>query len=569
MLEGIAIRHYTLINELNIEFDSALNVITGETGAGKSIVIDALTMILGQRGNKNNIELGYDRMTVQGVFDIAGNTGLINHLNDMGIEPEENRLILTRTIDKNGRNRCKACGINVTVSELKTIGESLVDIHSQHENNALFEPETQRRLVDAAGGKPTAALLAKASEQAATLKTMAREIREAEKESADLDNKKTIAKHLLSRITEVDPKPNEDIALEKERVILENSEKMFLALAKAEHAFHGDETESGGVLSAIDEIDRAVDTVAAFDDDFVQIKHDLTSASEILYDVSVRLADYAENLAFNPGRLEVVESRLSMIDELKRRFGGSIETVLSEKERLETELERLNSHEDTLLKQKKNYKKVWDSYKKTAKALHDARVEDAKKLKKAIEAELADLAMPKAKLNIHVDFDERLISPHGSDRIQFTIATNPGAAEGSLKKVASGGELSRIMLALKCVFAEKMPKDTLIFDEIDTGISGRTAQTVAEKISRLGQKRQVICITHLPQITAMADEHFRVSKKADDAHTTVSFDKLDEQESLLELSRMLSGAEITETSLNHAKEMIAQSKSIKHFKEPQ
>ena len=564
MLERIAIRHYTLINELNIEFDSALNVITGETGAGKSIVIDALTMILGQRGNKNNIEFGYDRMTVQGVFDITKNSDLINRLNNMGIEPEDHRLILTRTIDKNGRNRCKACGISVTVSELKSIGESLVDIHSQHENNSLFEVDTQRSLVDTAGGKSTASLLAKVSKQAATLKHMAREIRETEKESADLENKKAVTEHLLKRILEVDPKPKEDFALEKERVILENSEKLFLNLSKAEHILHGDETENAGVLSGIDEISHSVDAIAEFDDSFIAVKNDMVSVSETLYDVSVRLTDYAESLEFNPGRLEAVESRLSMIDDLKRRFGDSIETVLIEKVRLETELDRLNSHENTLLKQKKNYKKVWDLYKETAKDLHNARIKDAEKLKKAIEAELADLAMPKAKLNIHIDYDERLISPHGSDRILFTIATNPGASEGSLKKVASGGELSRIMLALKCVFAEKMPKDTLIFDEIDTGISGRTAQTVAEKISRLGQKRQVICITHLPQITAMADAHFRVSKETDDKHTAVSFTKLDEKESLLELSRMLSGAEITETSLNHAKEMISQSKAIKN-----
>ncbi len=564
MLERIAIRHYTLINELNIEFDSKLNVITGETGAGKSIVIDALTMILGQRGNKNNIELGYDRMTVQGVFDIAKNRDLINRLNDMGIEPEDNRLILTRTIDKNGRNRCKACGISVTVSELKIIGESLVDIHSQHENNALFETDTQRRLVDTASGKSTEMLLAKAREQASTLKNMAREIRESEKESADLENKKSIDSHMLKRISEVDPKPNEDIALEKERVILENSEKLFLALAKAKHILLGDESENGGVLSSVDEINRAVDTIAEYDDGFITAKNDMATVSETLYDVSVRLTDYAESLEFSPGRLEAVESRLSMIDDLKRRFGGSIESVLNEKERLETELDRLNSHEDTLLKQKKSYKKVWDSYKETARALHNARVKDAEKLKEAIEAELADLAMPKAKLNINIYYDERLISPHGSDRVLFSIATNPGAAEGSLKKVASGGELSRVMLALKCVFAEKMPKDTLIFDEIDTGISGRTAQTVAEKISGLGQKCQVICITHLPQITAMADAHFCVSKKTDDKHTTVSFTKLDEKERLFELSRMLSGAEVTETSLNHAKEMISQSKTIKN-----
>lgn len=563
MLKSLSIRNYALIEKVDIEWNDNLNVITGETGAGKSIVIDALTLILGQRGNKQNIRRGADKMTVQGVFDVSENEPAEKMLSEMAVDVDDGELIITRSIDVRGKNVCRANGFAVTVGQLRSIGELLVDIHSQHENNKIFQNDTQRRLLDAYGGENIASLLKKTAAQSEDLKKLNREIREQERDERELERQKEIYSFELKDIQKAELQPDEDTILEKERRILENGERLFSAAEEAYHALNGDETDDDGILSELSDVRNNISLIAEIDERFEGYPSRLSSAANELNDAAEELRDYLDTLDFDPGRLNAVEKRLTVIDRLCKKYGASVNDVIAYGESIQKKLDALENHDDILREKKKDYKKRWKKYRMTAAELHSQREKAAFNLKREMEKELADLAMPRADFQIVIEEDKNIIAPWGNDRITFMISVNPGIAPQELKKVASGGEISRIMLAVKCIFGELDHIETMIFDEIDTGISGRTAQVVAEKIMTLSRKRQIICITHLPQITAMADRHFRVEKSMDDASVEVEFNTLERDESAEELARMLSGAEITKTSLEHAKELLDSAKREK------
>ena len=562
MLKRISIANYALIDKLEVDFDDRLNVITGETGAGKSIVIDALTLILGQRGNRKNIRAGAGKLSVQGVFEIDPEGPVAKKLSDMAIPVEDRTLILNRSLTQNGRNTCRINGFAVTVAQLKAIGQDLVDIHSQHENNSLFQAAAQRRLLDAWGGGEVAELLSQTRQQAERLKELSRQIKAQAQNDRELARQKQVLAFEIKDIEEAHLRAGEDEKLEKEQRILENSEMLFSQVETGRQLLNGRDDDTDGMLSQLSEVQRIVGRLSQFDDAFKPYQAALETASAELSELAIELASYQEDLNFEPGRLDEVEKRLSLIDSLKRKYGDTVEEIIAYGAHLNEQYDNLAHHDDRLNAMKKEYAELWKAYRQTARALHEKRIQAAKSLEAAIEGQLADLAMPRARFVISVEEDEQIIAPWGNDQVNFKISVNPGTPIRLLKEVASGGEISRIMLAIKCIFGRYDRVETMIFDEIDTGISGRTAQVVAEKILQLSRERQVITITHLPQIAAMGTTHYKVSKEETSEGTISQMRMLTDEERIREIAQMLSGSDITDAAIANARALLQQ--SMKH-----
>ncbi len=567
MLLNIMIKNYALIDRLNIDLDQGLNVITGETGAGKSIVIDALTLLLGHRGNKSNIRHGANKMIVQGLFDIEHNKGVWTKLREFGIEPEDNRLILTRELDLRGKNICRADGMIITVAQLREIGDTLIDIHGQHEHQSLFQRENHRQLLDSFGGDQTEGLLAKVGEDAVKLKTLIEEIRSLEKDEREIERQKEMFQYELHEISQAALIPGEEATLESEKRILTNSEHLFRSANEAYQVLNGDEnTYRQALLSELSELGDRISEIAKIDESFSSYEAIVESAYQELENLSFEIRSYIDHIDFDMANLDEVEKRLGIINNLKRKYGGSIEEILDYGKRLEGQLSHLVNRDEQMEAFQKEYRKILKDYEENAEKLHQTRVRAGQVFKKALEGELKDLAMEKTVVQVEITREKKLISPKGQDQIEFLIAVNPGIPPKPLRKIASGGEISRIMLSIKSIFGDKDRIQTMIFDEIDTGISGRTAQAVAEKIFELSKTHQIICITHLPQIASMADKHFRVEKTTDESSVEVDFSALEQDERTRELARMLSGAEVTQTTLDHAKEMLEMTKKLKMTK---
>ena len=567
MLLNIMIKNYALIERLNIDLDQGLNVITGETGAGKSIVIDALTLLLGHRGNKSNIRHGENKMVVQGLFDIEGNKGVWAKLGEFGIEPEDNRLILTRELDIRGKNVCRADGMIITVAQLRAIGDTLIDIHGQHEHQSLFQRENHRQLLDDFGGKPSEELLAAVAEDAARLKILNHKLRSLEKDERELERQKEMFQFELKEIRGAALKTGEEGALEAEKKILTNSEQLFRSANEAYQVLNGDGSDyENALLSSLTELSNKIAEIAKIDENFASYEAVVESAYQEMENLSFEIRSYIDNIDFDMANLDEVEKRLSVINNLKRKYGGSIEEILAYGDTLEERLSGLVNRDEQMAEYQKQYKKFLKDYEQRAEALHELRIQSGQIFKKALEKELKDLAMEKTVVQVEMTRERKLISPKGQDQVEFLIAVNPGIPPKPLRKIASGGEISRIMLSIKSIFGDRDRIQTMIFDEIDTGISGRTAQAVAEKIFELSKTHQIICITHLPQIASMADKHFMVEKKADEASVEVSFGPLDKAAREKELARMLSGAEVTQTTLDHAREMLEMTQKLKMTK---
>lgn len=555
MLQRIFIKDYALIEELNVELDEGLNVITGETGAGKSIVIDALTLLLGYRGDKNNIRQGADKMVVQGLFAIPENKEVKALLSDYGIDPLPDELLLTRQMDRRGRNVCRADSIMLSVSQLRTIGNHLIDIHGQHEHQSLFQKENHRQLLDDFAGDKVNTLRRQISNQANQLKTLAGQIRSLEKDERELNRQKEMMLHESNEIKKASLEPNEEELLLSEKKVLENSEHLYNAASEAYSLLSGDEDMHRGITADLAELIAKINVLIAIDETFANMLPIAENALTELDSFAFELNSYIDNIDFDMSNLDEVEKRLAQIGELKRKYGGSVQEIIDYGKAVEDKIESLLNKDEELAKLQKEYKAVWQNYLSEATELHDLRVATGRVFKKELEKELADLSMEKAVVQVDVQREMKLISPKGQDQVEFLISVNPGIPPKPLRKIASGGEISRIMLSIKSIFGDKDRIQTMIFDEIDTGISGRTAQAVGEKIHELSKTHQIICITHLPQIAAMADKHFQVEKNTDTDSVEVNFESLDEESRVVALAKMLGGAVVTDKTMAHAREM--------------
>ena len=556
MLKNIHVKSFALIDEVEINLASGLNVLTGETGAGKSIIIDAVNFALGQRVSKDVVRDDAEYALSELVFEINDDKTK-ERLNQFDIPLDDNEVLIQRKIT-NGKSTARINGETVTLSTLKLIAAGLIDIHGQHDNQSLLSKTSQQNLLDTILSDELKELLIRMKDTYVNLNNKISEYeqlntKEAEKEIAFLQ-------YELNEIDSASLHEGEDEALESDYKKMNNS-KRIADLVSGAHRITGYDSEGAGSL-----IGRALSMIrqaSSIDDDAKDLELILNDIDGLLNDFNRSIADYEMSLDFSDEDYKNTEDRLNLINSLKNKYGKSIKEILDKRDEFEDELNRLlnaDEYKSALLSEITSLKK--EAY-KLCKEISAIRKKGAKKLSGEIADALLDLNFLDSQFEIKVTSDEENMKQSGYDDIEFFISTNPGEALKPLNQVASGGEMSRIMLAIKSVCANDSTA-TLIFDEIDTGISGRTAQKVSEKMSRIAKEHQVIVVTHLPQIAAMADTHFEISKSVNNGRTITSIETLSEEGKIKELARMLGGVTITEKVLENAKDMKKQADEIKN-----
>lgn len=550
MLQSLHVKNLALIDEAEVVFGGGLNILTGETGAGKSIIIGSINLALGAKADKEMIRSGAEYALVELVFNVD-DPAQARAIRDMELPLEEGQLILQRKIMEN-RSQCKVCGETVTAKQLKQLSEVLIDIHGQHEHQSLLKEAKQLEILDAYAGS-------RLSEKKERLRETYRQYRDKCKElsenGTDEETRKkecSLAEFECREIEEAALVPGEDVETERAYQRMNNARKIEEAAVSA-HALCG--YENGGAGSAIARAIREIRSVSAYDETLQEYEKQLLDIDSLLNDYNRGMAEYLSDLEFDAGQFEQTESRLNLLNRLKSKYGNTVEEILDYRERaLETieKYQNFDAYRAALERETADLKKEALSL---SEEISGMRKENAQMLSEKMREALSDLNFEQAVFEIRVEADEERLSENGFDRVYFLISTNPGEPTKELSQVASGGELSRIMLALKTHLADKDEIGTLIFDEIDTGISGRTAWKVSEKMGILGKGHQLICITHLPQIAAMADTHFVIEKRVEDNRSITRIRELGQEESVEELARMLGGDVITESALKNAEEM--------------
>jgi DNA repair protein RecN (Recombination protein N) len=569
MLHEIHIQNYAVIDDLTVEFRPGLNLLSGETGSGKSIVVDALDLALGGRAATDLIRTGCDRAAVMAVFRSPVQPAWKQWLEEYGLAAsDEAEIIFRRVIHSNGRSRLLVNDQPVTLAAVKVLADRLVEVHGQNEQVALFSPDSQLELLDRFTGAD------ELRSQVAELYTRRRQL-ETEAESLsqnEQDRLRTIdlLSFQLRELEQADLEPGEDARLEEEKHVLAHREKIQAAASTAYRALYEDENSACERVSIAA---RALDELRAYDSSLEAHLVSLREAKTTLEDVALTLRDYVKNLDASPRRLEEVEDRLAVLERIKRKYGKTIEEALSYREQVRQQLSGLQDSDERREELASELKQAAGKYRKAADQLSQMRREAAERLEKLVRKELAELSMEKTRFVVHFetlpDAAPAVGGPSGIDSIEFRISPNPGEDLRSLGKIASGGELSRIMLALKTVLgttrlsqggtANKAMNPTFIFDEVDTGIGGRVAESVGQRLKRLAQTAQVICVTHLAQIACFADHHYYVKKfeRGGRSHTRVEY-LAGEKERAGELARMLSGTRVTDAVLRHAAAMLKQ-----------
>ena len=547
MLSLLHIENIAVIESADISFDRGFNVLTGETGAGKSIVIDAISAILGERAYRDMIRTGTERAGVRAVF-----TGVpeLSWFAENGVEYDP-ETVISREIHLDGKNICRVNGALVNVSILRKLGIQLINIHGQHDSAALFDEENHLTFLDAFADN---ALLRQAyAEKYEAVAKLRREINSLTMDEGEKLRRMETLKYQIAEIEKAELEPGEDEELEDRRKVLQNAEKLSNGMETAVECLYGGE-ESDGAAGLLAQAEYALARLARFSDSFATL-HD--RVSDLMYqvqDAAEEVRDARDSLSYSADELEQIESRLDVIHKLRRKYGATCEDILSFLEKAKTELDEIEFADDRLERLKRNLKKAekeaWDA----ANTLRENRRETADTMSQRILSELAQLDMPRVRFSC--EFMETELSANGADAVAFYMSANAGEALKPLSKVASGGELARIMLAMKNVLAEKDRVDTLIFDEVDTGVSGRAAQKVAEKLRSVAQHKQVLCVTHLPQLAALANTHLLIAKSERDGRTYTSVTPLDREGRKRELARIIGGANITETTLKSAEEML-------------
>ena len=555
MLQELSIKDFAIIDEIQISFQPKMTVLTGETGAGKSIIIDALGLLAGGRGSTEFIRKGEKKAVIQGLFTLPREANTYNILEEYGIDSEDGQIILQRDLYRGGRNICRINGMMVNLATLRKIGETLIDIHGQNEHQELMKPENHIDLLDEYDKKTS-----ELRNQYQVVYQNYRKLKlSMEKKEAD---EKAWAQRLdmlnfqVKEIEEAGLKINEEDELVEEKNKLDNFQAIHDALELSYQILSGEKIDVVGNLgNAMNELSDVSD----LSENLQEINTKISDAFYSLEDVARDISDELDSMEWNGERLNEIEERLELIHQLKRKYGDTIEDILHYHIRIVKELREMENAEQNSEKQERQLSEALEKVKELAIKLSKQREKSAKKLEKMIHEQLSALYMDKAVFEVKFLNNSKLYSK-GIDKVEFYIQTNPGEEMGPLAKIASGGELSRIMLALKTIFSQKMGVTSIIFDEVDTGVSGRVAQAIAEKISQISNNSQVLCITHLPQVAAIADNHYYISKSVNDGRTETSLKELDEKQKIREIARMLSGSEITELTLKHAEELIKMSK---------
>lgn len=555
MLQELSIKDFAIIDEIQISFQPKMTVLTGETGAGKSIIIDALGLLAGGRGSTEFIRKGEKKAVIQGLFTLPREANTYNILEEYGIDSEDGQIILQRDLYRGGRNICRINGMMVNLATLRKVGETLIDIHGQNEHQELMKPENHIDLLDEYD-KKTSQLRNQYQVVYQNYRKLKLSMEKKEADEKAWVQRLDMLNFQVKEIKEAGLKINEEDELVEEKNKLDNFQAIHDALELSYQILSGEKIDVVGNLgNAMNELSDVSD----LSENLQEINTKISDAFYSLEDAARDISDELDSMEWNGERLNEIEERLELIHQLKRKYGDTIEDILHYHSRIEKELREMENAEQNSEKQERQLSEALEKVKELAIKLSKQRKKSAKKLEKMIHEQLSALYMDKAVFEVKCLNNSKLYSK-GIDKVEFYIQTNPGEEMGPLAKIASGGELSRIMLALKTIFSQKMGVTSIIFDEVDTGVSGRVAQAIAEKISQISNNSQVLCITHLPQVAAIADNHYYISKSVNDGRTETSLKELDEKQKIREIARMLSGSEITELTLKHAEELIKMSK---------
>ncbi len=562
MLLELRVENYAVIDNVAVEFAPGLNLLTGETGAGKSILIDALALLLGDKASSDVVRHGTDKATVSAVFD--SDSPLIGAILEAnGLDSEEGQIILRREIAAGGKGRVFINNQPATVTVLKQLASHLAVIHAQNEAVLAFDAGSRLALLDTFAGAGDAAI-SKAYEE---WNQVRHRIADLERDEHDRLQLLDLWSYQRKEITDCRLEPAEDAKLEAEKRVLANAERVRNAAMAAYDALYDSNTSAAGSIRLAT---RQIEELSRFDDQFRDAVPELESARITIEDIGARLRDYAEGIDASPARLAEVEDRLAALDRLKRKYGPKLEDVIALGDELERKLNEMENKDEVLRKLRLELAQAAEQYLETARALSQQRYEAARKLEKQVESEVNELAMKAHfKVEVSASDEEGNWTARGFDQIQYLISANPGEPLGPVDEIASGGELSRVMLALKTVVEAGQSKRrghngasigasqrTLVFDEIDSGIGGRAAEAVGKKLKQLSRTKQVLCITHLPQIASFADQHYLIEKRESGGRTKTSVRPLDGDERTREIARMMSGAKLTDTSLKHAEQML-------------
>lgn len=560
MLSELSIRNFAIIENLSISFEKGLTILTGETGAGKSIIIDAIHLLVGGRGSSDFVRHGENRAEIEGLFLLEKTSHpVIPKAEELGIEITDDMIVLRREITKSGKSVCRINGKLVTIAILREIGSSLVDIHGQHEHQELMDETKHLSLLDQFGKMKIIDALSEYGQVYEKYEQALRKLKGLNENEQQTAQRVDLYQFQLTEIEQARLKIDEDELLLEEKKRLSNFERIFESV-QASYSALKDEQKG---LDWIGLVMGQMEDAQELNPDYKELSETVSNSYYMLEEVAATLRSELDNLEFDPARLNEIENRLNEINGLKRKYGQSISGILEYGAKIEEELETLLNKESHIEKLKKEISSLKKDLFIEGNELTNLRKTLAKDLTESIHRELKELYMQKTVFEVQIKSGESHLSKNGMDQVEFYISTNPGEPLKPLSKIASGGELSRIMLALKSIFSKHQEITSIIFDEVDTGVSGRVAQAIAEKIHHVSTDSQVLCISHLPQVAAMADTHLFIEKETKDGRTKTKVKNLDEDGKIKEIGRMISGVEITNITKEHAKELLVTAQVMK------
>ncbi len=550
MLRSLSIRNFAIIEKLDIDFGPGLNVLTGETGAGKSILMGALNVILGGRAGTEMVRGGADRASVDAVFDLSSSRETLDALEEMGFAAEEEQLFLSREIGASGKSAARVGGRPASVAQLREIGDWLVDLHGQHEHQSLLAVTRHLDMLDDWGGKEVLALREQVGDAYRILRSLEVERAALETDARERARLLDLYGFQAREITEANLVEGEEEELRADSRRLANAQ----TLAESAESASAGLTGEGGTVESLSAVRRSLEDMAKLDDRLAPIAESVAAAMYSLEESARDLLNYQDSIEHDPERLQQVEERLELFSNLKRKYGDTVEEIIEYGRDVSKKLEALGHSEERGLELDVEVAPARERLEALCAELSQLRLKRAREFADSVLSELHDLAMERTRFEVQIEQGEPTLS--GTDRVEFLISPNPGEPLRPLAKIASGGEISRVMLAIKSAMARQDPLPTMVFDEIDVGVGGRTASVIGDKLATLAKNAQILCITHLPQIAGRADSHYYIEKRVSGNRTTVAVSPLLDADRVEELARMLGGADVTETVLQHAREML-------------
>ena len=550
MLIQLNIKQFGIIESATIELKNGLTVLSGETGAGKSMILAAISQLSGQRTSTSYIRYGEEKASVEGVFDFPKNKEVINIFKDLDLDLEDEVIIIRRDIYSSGKSVCRINGTIVNLSTLKKVAVYLLDMHEQHDNQILLVEKNHLNLIDSFNKEEIKKVRTEYKEKYKEYKVVTEKIENLKQQESDILQKVDFLKFQYQELTQMKLKKDEDISLEKDIDYLENFEKVNTLAYSITDGIDGEY----GILSKLAEIKSNLGELSRYNSNFEEKYEEITNLYYILDDLEYEVSSYTDDIEYDEEKLDRLIFRMDKIKNLEKKYSRSLNDLIIFREEIKEELEELENYEENYDKYIAEQKNILAELKSLGDKLTTIRKKTAQKLESLIQEELKFLYMDKS--TIKVDFKDKEYASDGKDDVRILISANLGEPLKSLSKVASGGELSRVMLALKIIFSRSIEATSIIFDEIDTGVSGRVSQRMAEKMYQLGVGSQVLCISHLPQTTALADTNLLISKEVIDKRTLTSIKELDRQQKIEEVARMISGDKMTRLSEEHAIEML-------------